>query len=181
MDNFIQQTLVIIPYWLSGIALGAFLKTWQRDNVDKILLKLSSFKSMLLMLVISSVLGAVSPITLFGVIPVICSVDTKNNRKLEPIIVAFITSSILISPNIFVFTISFGMDIALMRVLSVVAIGLIMGLISDIMISFNKAFLTLREDEKQKADKLVGNDDKKIKVFLKNFYYAFRKTGIHLL
>ena len=180
MNIFFQQTLVIIPYWLSGIALGAFLKTWQKDNVDKILLKLSSYKSTLLMLVISSVLGALSPITLFGVIPVIYSVNTKNNKKLEPIIVAFITSSILISPNIFVFTISLGMDIALMSVLSVVAIGLIMGLISDIMISLNKAFLNLSEDERQKTGKLGGNDDNKIRIFLNNFYNAFKKTGIHL-
>ena len=70
------------------------------------------------MLVISSVLEALSPITLFGVNPDIYSINIKNNKKLEPLIIAFITSSILISPSIFVFTISLGIDIALMRVLS---------------------------------------------------------------
>ena len=180
MNNFILQTMVIVPYWLGGIVLGAFLKTWHRDNVDKMFFRLSSSKSTLLMLVISSALGALSPITLFGVIPVIFSINIKKNKKFEPLIIAFITSSILISPNIFVFTISLGIDIALLRILSVVAIGLIMGLISDIMISLNKSFLILSEDEKQKAGNLSGKNDKKTMIFLKNFYYAFKKTGINL-
>jgi len=181
MNIFILQTVNIILYWLGGIALGAFLKTYQKNNENRLFLKLLSNKKILPMLIISSILGAASPITLFGIIPLIYSVDLKRNKKLESILLAFITSSILISPNIFVFTFSLGADIAIIRMISAITTGVMMGLISDIMLSSNESFLFLRKDKKQKISEHSKNKDNKFKVFLKNYYNAFKKTGINLL
>jgi len=90
LGGYFLQIAKIIPYWLTGIALGALLKTFQSHNISRILKKVSSLQTNFIPIVIAAVLGAVSPITLFGIIPLLYVFDIENNRKLEAIIVAFI-------------------------------------------------------------------------------------------
>lgn len=179
MDSFLLQLLRIIPYWLIGIGLGAVLKTYQKGNIDKILIKVSQWKSRLFLITISAILGAVSPITLFGIIPVLYALDVENNPTIEPVIVAFITSSILISPNIFIFTISLGLNVAIIRLISTILAGIIMGLVVDIMTNKKTSFFQLTDRDEIK--KVEQTKISKTKQLLANFYGAFRKTGLNLL
>ena len=180
MDNYLLQIIKIIPYWLSGILLGAILNTYYHGSLDRILCRITSLKSTLLLVAVSSILGAVSPITLFGVIPLIYSFDLSTNKKLEAAVVAFITTSMLISPNVFVFTLSLGLDIALIRLIGTIAIGVIMGLITDIMLVSRTAFIDLNNSQWQKEKSMCIEDKNKISTLAKNFYFAFRKTGRNL-
>ena len=179
MDSFLLQLIRIIPYWLAGIVLGAVLKTFQRNNIDRILIKVFNWKSRLLLIATSSILGAVSPITLFGVIPILYALDVESNPTIEPAIVAFITSSILVSPNIFIFTISLGLNVALIRLASAILAGVIMGLVVDVITDKKTSFIKLnvRDEIEQKRN----SEPSKMKQLLANFYGAFRKTGINLL
>lgn len=181
MRDFIQQITIIIPYWLIGIMIGALLKTFQSGNIEKMLKKIASIKSTLLPLIVAAIAGAISPITLFGIIPILYAFDIRTNRKFEAILVSFITSSILISPTIFIFTISLGLDIAIIRLLSSIFAGIIMGLVVDIYRGKYTPFLNLNII----ASNNIKNKPKtsyksKARELVMNFWGAFKKTSINL-
>lgn len=182
MDNYILQILKIIPYWLSGIALGALLRTCQSDAVSRILLKLSSRNNIVLPLIIASALGAVSPVTLFGIIPILYIFDIKQNRKMEAILMAFISTSILISPNIFIFTISLGLEIAFIRLFSSISTGVVSGVLIYYFSKPDEPFLELDiKTTENKPEEISGEKEVRLIQFRKIFYGAFKKTGINLL
>lgn len=184
MNNFFNQIAIIIPYWLAGITVGAFLRTFYSDSINKMLLRNALGKHILIPTITASILGAISPITLFGIIPILYAFDIKNNKKLEIIIVSFITSSILISPNIFIFTISLGFEIAILRLICSIMAGVITGLIINLFTKDNETFLelTYQSTNKEKtASNNINKDICSIKVFLNHFYAAFKKTGLNLM
>ncbi len=132
MDSYLVQLVRIIPYWVLGIAFGAVLKTFHKNNIHELASQASACKSSIFMITVSAVLGALSPITLFAVIPILYALDIEDNHKLQAALTAFITSSILISPNIFIFTLGLGLDVAVIRLFSAIMAGVFMGLVVDI-------------------------------------------------
>lgn len=177
LEAIITQTRMIVPYWLSGIIIGSLLITTKDSWITVVSKKLeSNEKSYILQISLASILGAASPITLHGVIPVIAALGTKKIP--EYILISFIVTSVLINPNLVVFSFALGYGIALTRLLLTLIAGILAGLIVKFLYK-NAKYLDIEGFERK--DKYNQTVKSKVKVFLSSLKGNFRKTGKNLM
>jgi uncharacterized membrane protein YraQ (UPF0718 family) len=75
----------------------------------------------------AAVLGAASPICMYGTIPLIATLGKKGLP--QQIIAAFMVSSILINPNLFLFSFALGAEVAVIRLFACLMAGIIAGVL----------------------------------------------------
>lgn len=118
----LDLTLELLPYLLLGILLTVLLKLYvSKERIIKIFTSRGK-----LGIIISSLLGVVSPLGSYIVLPMSGALLTIGIPL--PVIMAFIISSPLINPNLFLLTAgAMGYQMAIARVVSAFIIGLIAG------------------------------------------------------
>ena len=112
----------LLPYLLVGIIFTVVLKLYiSKEKIAEIFTKNKRSS-----IIYSSLLGVISPLGSYIVIPM--SAAFLNIGVPLPVILAFIVSSPLINPNLFLLTAgAIGYEMAVMRVVSAFSIGLIVG------------------------------------------------------
>lgn len=131
----LYQLRLMWPYWLIGVIAGAVLSEATRgkalihfmSQVDR------KAPSRVAMILAGALLGAASPLCLFGAIPILgalhaCGIPTSA-------IIAFLVSSPLINPNLFIFSFALGVPLAIARLIC----AILMGVIAGILVEFTRA------------------------------------------
>ena len=118
--------LQLLPYLLVSILLSTIIKQYTTaDNLKRYI----SGKNVHLSIVIAALLGIVSPLGSYVVIPLAAALLVAG-LPLAPV-VTFMISSPLINPGLFLLTVgALGMELAVMRVLSAFVLGVTAGLIT---------------------------------------------------
>lgn len=117
----------IIPFWVSGIVFGAIISVYGREAVFHFVLSASKRKYLFIKLVIAAVLGAISPITMFGMLPILLLLS--EHKINQGILASFIVTSALINPNVFIYSFALGTKIALLRLLVCIIAGVFAGML----------------------------------------------------
>ncbi|MBL8025852.1 MAG: permease [Fibrobacteres bacterium] len=124
---FVELFLQLIPYALSGVLIVGLVNAFSPR--DKLAARLSGRRFLPLLTV--SILGAISPVPTYALIPMIASMHKERSVPIG-ILVAFMISSPLINPLLFVMTYgAFGLPMALMRVAAAVTLGMVGGFIAN--------------------------------------------------
>jgi len=166
----LDLTLALLPYLFTGILLTVLLKLYvTKDKIAKIFSKHRNSG-----IVLSSLFGVVSPLGSYVAIPM--SVALLNVGVPLPVMIAFVVTSPLINPNLFILTAGvLGLEMAIMRVLSAFLIGLTAGYTMQYLLrkNFIHAEKIVRPGVKEKYDYFFGHETEK--VTLKRFGIEFYK------
>jgi len=168
-----DQLRLICPYWIAGLAAGAYLSL-HRESIMRVagsaVLRTSS---PLLRFSLASLAGAVSPVTLFGIIPVLAALgqDTLG----AGVVASFVITSVIINPNVFIYSFALGPWVALLRL----ALALLAGLTGGLLLhaaGAGKGLVTLDGFEPP----LVQGRPAGAHGFVSGFSRALRKTAPNL-
>jgi len=106
---------------------------------------------------------------MYGTIPVIAALGRK--KVPQQLLVAFMVSSVLLNPNLFLLSFALGVEIALSRLLLVFMCGSLAGVLVLIFLQYKTLFDFAR----------FVSESKEKKTFLRDLFKAFRVTTPYLL
>ncbi|MCX7773539.1 MAG: permease [Clostridia bacterium] len=124
---FMQQFKILFPYWIIGLTLSAFLTAYGEKTIEKAAAGMGKGRFPLFYLLPACILGVVSPLCMYGTVPLIAMLARKGIP--QSILVGFMISSILLNPTLFTMSLSLGIPIALMRLVQSLLCGFIAGIL----------------------------------------------------
>lgn len=162
----------IFPYWILGVVAGSILSVYALDKIEKVIGNLSKDRFSLLNIILAAVLGVASPICMYGTVPLIVSLGRRGLPQY--IMAAFMISSILLNPNLLMMSFSLGMPIALFRLFSAVAAGVVAGILVKIFFRRKSLFKFAENDNSEITTR-------KRKKFLMDIHKSITITAPYLL
>ena len=123
---FDLQTRQILGYYILGIILGSRVSVFAKDRIHSAFKNLSRGKSGFALIVIAAVLGIASPLCMYGTIPLAASFSRSGVK--DDVLAAFMMSSILLNPQLIIYSTALGPVALAVRILSCFTCGIIAGL-----------------------------------------------------
>ena len=168
----------IFVYWVVGMLVGSFVSVFAKDKIHNIISNTNEKKWGIFGIAPSVILGIISPLCMYGMIPIAASFEKKGLR--EDYIASFMMASILLNPQLIVYSMALGKQMVMIRVVSCALCGIIAGLLIFIFYTNkNKKFFDFSKFDEE----VVNRDtDKNIFVrYIKNFIRNVKATGLYFL
>lgn len=169
------QFRIIFPYWAAGTIAGSLVSVFLSDRITAFTGRQGYRNLSILAVIPAALLGAASPVCMYGTVPLIASLGRKGMPQY--LLASFMVSSILINPNILIFSFSLGTSIALARLLVCIAAGVFAGFL--VKIFFNKRQLFNYEGFEDRKNRNVGT--RTFKILLNDINRAVLKTAPYFL
>ena len=171
---FSVQFLQILPYWAFGMVIGSLISVFGKARLHTMFAGLQEKNLGLWGIVPASVIGIVSPICMYGTIPIAASLKGMRADWLA----AFMMSSILLNPQIIVLSAALGSTVLVIRIVSCFLCGITAGLLVRCFY-FDKAFFSFEKFQEAggcEAENLKPNPNP-FWLFLKSFLRNIKVTG----
>lgn len=123
---FSIQFSQIFPYWLLGAAIGSAVSVFGKRGIHRLTERLHGGKLGALGLIPASILGIASPLCMYGTIPVAASFSKVGVK--DDWLAAFMMSSVLLNPQLIIYSAALGTAALIVRVLSCFICGAAAGL-----------------------------------------------------
>lgn len=172
---FSVQLELIFKYWVLGIAVGSVISVFGKAKIHALLVMVNSKKLGLFGLIPASIIGIVSPLCMYGTIPIAASFSEKGVR--EDWLAAFMMSSIMLNPQLILYSAALGKTMLIIRIVTSLLCGIIAGLIVHF-VFHSKPFFNF------KGFRESTNRDTDPNLFirlLKNVWRNIRATGLYFL
>lgn len=169
------QLRQIFWYWIFGMVLGSAVSVFLKDHIHSAFRSLGERKLDIFGIVIASALGIASPLCMYGTIPVAASFS-KGGIK-DDWLAAFMMSSILLNPQLIMYSAALGQMDLVVRIISCFLCGIAAGVLIRICYH-NKAFFDFSGFEEPKSR---DTDPNIMLRFLKNLGRNIRATGLYFL
>lgn len=174
---FTLQLEQIYFYWLAGLAIGSFVSVFGKKKIHEIFASLSNKKLSLFGIVPACILGIASPLCMYGTIPVAASFSEKGMR--EDWLASFMMASILLNPQLIIYSTALGRTALLVRIISCFMCGIFAGLAvyvyncrtSRSFFNFTGLYETSNRD----------TDPNLFIRYVKNFWRNVKATGLYFL
>jgi uncharacterized membrane protein YraQ (UPF0718 family) len=151
--------------------IGSTISVFGKDKIHGLVDVLHTTKLGILGIIPATILGAASPLCMYGTIPIAASCANKGLR--EDWLAAFMMSSVLLNPQMIVYSIALGKTVFFIRIVSCLAMGILAGLLVNIFYK-NKKFFNFSGFE-LKASRDI--DPNLILRLLKNIWRNIKITG----
>jgi len=122
---FILQLRQIFPYWVWGMILGSTVSVFAKNKIHTAFQALQGKEIGILGIFLASILGIASPLCMYGTIPVAASFS-KSGIK-DDWLAAFMMSSILLNPQLIVYSAALGSTALAIRIISCFMCGVLAG------------------------------------------------------
>lgn len=165
----------IFWYWVLGMVLGSAVSVFLKDHIHNTFRSLGEKKLGVFGIVIASGLGIASPLCMYGTIPIAASFS-KSGIK-EDWLAAFMMSSILLNPQLIIYSAALGQTALVVRIVSCFLCGIAAGLLIRIFYR-NQAFFNFTGFEEPKSR---DTDPNIMLRFLKNLGRNIKATGLYFL
>lgn len=165
----------IFRYWLVGMAIGSIVSVFGKERIRLLFERLQEKKLGLFGIVPACILGIASPLCMYGTIPIAASFSKKGMR--DDWLASFMVSSILLNPQLIVYSAALGSTALIVRIVSCFLCGITAGLLIHIFYR-DKPFFNFSGFEKS------GSRDTDPNIFmklLKNFGRNVKATGFYFL
>lgn len=123
----LYQFKMIFPYWIAGVLAGSLISVFAAGKINDMAKRINHKKYGLFATIPVAMLGAASPICMYGTVPLIASLGRKGVPQY--LLASFMVSSILINPNLFLVSFSLGMPLALTRLGCCIFAGILAGIL----------------------------------------------------
>ena len=124
---FTVQLRQIAPYYALGIVLGSVISVFVKDRIHGLFRALGDKKLGALAVIPASILGIASPLCMYGTIPLAASFSRSGIR--DDWLAAFMMSSILLNPQLILYSTALGPVALTVRVASCFLCGIVAGLV----------------------------------------------------
>lgn len=169
------QLRQIFWYWVLGMVLGSAVSVFLKDRIHGTFRKLGEKRLGVFGIAIASALGIASPLCMYGTIPIAASFS-KSGIK-DDWLAAFMMSSILLNPQLIIYSAALGQTALVVRIISCFLCGIVAGLLVRIFYR-NKGFFNFAGfDEPKSRD----TDPNILLRFLKNLGRNIKATGLYFL
>lgn len=165
----------IFEYWLWGMLIGSLVSVFGKERIHTLFQGLQNKRMGLFGVIPACLLGIVSPLCMYGTIPIAASFSAKGMR--DDWLAAFMMSSVLLNPQLMIYSAVLGTKVLGMRIAVCLLCGTMAGLLVHIFYKetsfFNFASFTERESR--------DTDPNIILRFIKNFGRNVKATGLYFL
>jgi len=179
LDGIWYQIRQIAPYWASGLFAGSLVSVFLSNKITEKMTHLTSGKFWLMPLCLASLLGIVSPLCMYGTVPIIAALGKKGVP--QHLLAGFMVSSILLNPNIFLLTFALGTGLALTRFGLSLFSGVLAGALVYLLFRYKQLFSFERFESQQNDDSSLDCQTPQKKKFFPDLFKAFRITAPYLL
>jgi len=173
-----SQLLMITPYWITGLIAGSLISVYLSGKIAETILKLAADR--LWVICLAAILGVASPLCMFGTVPLIAALGKKGVP--QHILAAFMVSSVLLNPNLWLVSFVLGFEIVIIRLFLAIMAGILAGLLVlySRMITCSLACGSKSNFSVFSFERFEVKDSKK-KVFYLDLLKALRITAPYLL
>ncbi len=116
----------IAPFWALGILLGSLISVFAKERIHGLLGAMHGARFGAFGVIPASILGIVSPLCMYGTIPIAASLSEKGLK--DDWLAAFMMSSILLNPQLMIYSAALGKGALVVRTLSAFLCGAAAGL-----------------------------------------------------
>lgn len=124
---FDLQLRQIFWYWVLGIVLGSAISVFAKEKIHAAVRSLSERKWGAFGVVPASILGIASPLCMYGTIPLVASFSRYGIS--DDWLAAFMVSSILLNPQLIIYSAALGPVALIVRIVSCFLCGIMAGLL----------------------------------------------------
>lgn len=171
---FTLQLSRIYIYWILGMLIGSAVSVFAKDRIHNAMRTLDTRTGMI-GIAAASALGVASPLCMYGTIPIAASFS-KSGVK-DDWLAAFMMSSILLNPQLIVYSAALGKTALAVRIISCLVCGMLAGVLVRLLCKKKAYFSFDGFDEPKSRD----TDPNLFVRFLKNLYRNVKATGIYFV
>lgn len=172
---FTLQLRQIFPYWVLGMVLGSAISVFAKDRIHGAFRSLQGKKLGVLGVMAASILGIASPLCMYGTIPLAASFSRSGIK--DDWLAAFMMSSILLNPQLIIYSAALGATALTVRIVSCFLCGIAAGLLVRFFYRDQSFFNFSGFEEPKSRD----TDPNIILRFLKNLGRNVKATGLYFL
>lgn len=167
------QLRQIFWYWVFGILFGSAISVFAKNSIHRAAEKIGKKVPGFVGIIFASALGIASPLCMYGTIP-ICASFSKKGIK-DDFLASFMMSSILLNPQLIIYSAALGNKILFIRIFSCFLCGIVAGIL--IRISKKNFFDFSKFDLPQSKD----TDSNIFLRYIKNVGRNIHATGFYFL
>lgn len=171
---FTLQLRQIFPYWVLGMIIGSVISVFVKDKIHSAFRSLGDKRLGIFGIFIASALGIASPLCMYGTIPIAASFSKGGIR--DDWLAAFMISSILLNPQLIIYSAALGTKALVIRIVSCFVCGIAAGLL--IRLFYKNGFFKFdgfSEPKNRDVDKNL------FLRFIKNLGRNVKATGLYFL
>ena len=172
---FTVQLEQIFGWWVLGMVIGSTVSTFAKDYIHRAFRSLQGKRLGVLGIVAASALGIASPLCMYGTIPISASFS-KGGMK-DDWLAAFMISSILLNPQLIIYSAALGGTVLTVRIVSCFLCGITAGLLLHFLYRDKPFFNFSGFDEPKSRD----TDPNLLMRYLKNLWRNAKATGMYFL
>jgi len=172
---FTLQFNQIFRYWVIGMVLGSAISVFAKDRIHGIFAGLKENKWGIFGILPACLLGIASPLCMYGTIPLAASFSNKGIR--QDWIASFMMASILLNPQLILYSTALGTELVMIRIFSCFLCGMAAGLLVHFFYRDRDFFNFAGFAEPKSRD----TDPNLLLRFLKNLWRNVKATGGYFL
>ena len=123
---FSVQFEQIFWYWAFGVVFGSVISVFGKEKIHRLFHSIQKKRLGALGVIPASLLGIASPLCMYGTIPIAASFSEKGIQ--DDWLAAFMMSSMLLNPQLIIYSAALGSTALLIRIVSCVFCGIVAGL-----------------------------------------------------
>ena len=170
---FSVQLGQIFWYWVAGMVIGSVISVFFKDGIHNRMRNMKGDGSSFVGILFASALGVASPLCMYGTIPIAASFSKGGIR--DEWLASFMMSSILLNPQLIIYSAALGMKVLIVRIVSCFLCGIAAGLLIRIFYKEKQFFRFDGFDEPRNKD----TDPNLFLRLLKNIFRNFKATGLY--
>jgi len=165
----------IFWYWILGMLIGSFISVFAKDKIHGVFAGMKDKKLGLFGIIPACLLGIASPLCMYGTIPIAASFRKQGVR--EDWLAAFMMASILLNPQLIVYSAALGTTALIVRIISCFLCGCAAGLLVFVFYR-KKDFFNFKGFEKRASHDTHPN---LLLRYLLNVWRNTKATGLYFL
>ncbi len=165
----------IFWYWVLGMLIGSFVSVFAKDRIHGIFAGMKDKKWGLFGIIPACILGIASPLCMYGTIPIAASFRKQGMR--EDWLAAFMMASILLNPQLIIYSMALGPAALTVRIVSCFLCGCAAGLLVFLFYR-DRNFFDFRGFEEKASHDTHPN---LLVRYLLNVWRNIKATGLYFL
>lgn len=170
---FSVQFEQIFRFWLLGIVIGSIVSVFGKQKIHALFGAMKNKKLGVFGVIPASLLGIASPLCMYGTIPIAASFSEKGMR--HDWLAAFMMSSVLLNPQLMIYSAALGTKALFIRILSCTICGMAAGFLVYAFYQNRSFFTFTKMNEPANRD----TDPNLVLRVFKNIWRNIRATGMY--
>jgi uncharacterized membrane protein YraQ (UPF0718 family) len=172
---FLVQFQQIVWYWILGMVLGSLISVFGKEKIHRLFTAIQGKKWGALGVIPASMIGIISPLCMYGTIPIAASFAEKGME--EDWLGAFMMSSILLNPQLLMYSAVLGLPAFVIRLVTCFLGGVAAGLCIRFFFPNGNFFRFAKFRPEAGRD----TDPNPVMRFFKNLGRNVKATGLYFL